>query len=106
MLALSRAHPVFFLARPTGIHWYFPGVAGPPVWFLDVGQTLPADDDRILAQLTAADIVIEEPESFYADRNSRVGAYLAGLCLTETGPYFRVLQKRAGGQACAGAAPR
>ena len=93
ILRLSHARRVFFLARSTGIHHYFPGIAGPQVWFLEVGQTLPADDDRVFAQLVAADIVVEEAEDTYAEHDARVRANLDGLCPGTSGRFFRIRWK-------------
>ena len=105
ILDLARGHPVFFLARATGIHHYFPAISGPQVWFLDIGQTLPADDDRVFAQMAAADIVVEEPESLYAGSNARVRSYLDGLCPRAFGRLFRVRQKPDAARGCAAAPP-
>lgn len=92
VLALAARHRLLLLSYGTGAQQYFPQVQSPDVWFLQVGQLLPADHARLMGQIAGSDVLVEDltgPTDFI-DHDPGVQAALSTMCQTQTMPYFRI----------------
>ncbi|RFB78680.1 hypothetical protein DYH55_15905 [Methylovirgula sp. 4M-Z18] len=94
IVALSAAHPLLMLTYGTGIHHYFPTIQSPQIWFLEVGQQLPSDKDRILAQMRATDIVVTAHNDIVESIDPRLHAELLTMQPIKQGPLFDIWQHR------------
>ena len=95
VLRSSRTHDTFVLSYGSGIHHYFPNVRSPDVWFMQVGQLLPQDEQRVLAQLYKSDSVVEDLTSAtsFIDRDPSIQQFLKTLCISTTTKYFKIWKR-------------
>ncbi|MFC5861894.1 hypothetical protein ACFPT7_06285 [Acidicapsa dinghuensis] len=94
ILNLSKRENVLLLSYGTGAHHYFPTVHSPELWTLQVGQLLPADEDRMLRQIDAAQVVVLDRSSpVYAYADGRVQQRLSHFNRTSLTEYFEVWQR-------------
>jgi hypothetical protein len=100
----SRRHSLLLLTYPTGVHHYFPSVHSPKIWFLEVGQLLPADETRVLSQMAESDVIVTYPVSPYIEQSPPMRAYLATLCPSQLNAFFRIWRRCDNPHAAASAA--
>lgn len=92
ILEISKTKKVLLLSYGTGIHHYFPSIQTPDVWFLRVGQLFPADEQRLLAKIQDADVIVEDlsgPTSAI-DADDNIQSRLSSMCLTDVTANFQV----------------
>jgi hypothetical protein len=92
ILALAAQHHLLLLSYGTGVQQYFPQVHSPEVWFLQVGQLLPADHARLMRQIAGSDVLVEDltgPTDFI-DHDPAIQSDLSTMCRSQTLSYFRV----------------
>jgi len=93
ILERSKRQNLLFLAYSTGAHRYFPTVHSPEIWFTLLGQLLPGDKARVLAQIDAADVVVLDPTSpeavVFVDKD--IQRHLAAFCWRPATSNFQVL---------------
>lgn len=93
ILDLSRRENVLLLSYSTGAHHYFPSIHSPDLWTLQVGQLLPADEDRLLNQIDAAQVVVlDQTSPVYAYADGNIQKRLSRFCKTLSTDYFEVWQ--------------
>ena len=94
ILDLSTRRGLLFLSYGTGVHHYFPGLSSPDVWFLQEGELLPSDTQRVLKQIQQADIVVQDltgTTQFFEEAGTR--AALEPFCVTSSTAFFRVFER-------------
>jgi hypothetical protein len=92
ILEISKTKTVLLLSYGTGAHHYFPSIQTADVWFLRTGQLFPADEQRLLAKIQDADVVVEDlsgPTSAI-DGDDDIQVRLGSMCLTDVTPVFQV----------------
>jgi hypothetical protein len=92
ILEISKTKTVLLLSYGTGVHHYFPSIQTADVWFLRTGQLFPADEQRLLAKIQDADVVVEDlsgPTSAI-DGDDDIQVRLNSMCLTDVTPDFQV----------------
>jgi hypothetical protein len=94
ILEISRRRKLLLLSYGTGIHHYFPSVQNADAWFLQPGQLLPADEQRLLSKMDTAEVVVEDLNgpTVFVDTDEGVQSRLRSLCRTESMANFRVVQ--------------
>jgi len=95
-LEISKTKKVLLFSYGTGVHHYFPSIQTADVLFLRTGQLFPADKQRLLARIQAAEVVVEDlsgPTSAI-DADDEVQARLSSMRLTDAAPNFQVWWKR------------
>lgn len=95
VLNLSSHRYLFMLSYSSGVHNYFPTVQSANVWFLNPGQLLPTDKNRLMYQLEAADVVAYDAHrpSAVVEKDPDVQSYLNSLCLGESTPNFKIWRR-------------
>jgi hypothetical protein len=107
ILDISTRQNLFLLSYGTGIHDYFPTVHSADAWFLNPGQLLPADKDRLMRKLESADVVVYDLRSWsrtgLVDYDLDIQRYLYSLCLTQSTQNFQIWRRKSAegnGQVC------
>ena len=92
ILSLASRQHLLLLSYGTGVHHYFPSVESPQVWFMQVGQLSSADRERVLSQMKAAEVLVEDLSGPTAaiDKDPIIRQQLDSLCLVETNTNFQV----------------
>jgi hypothetical protein len=85
IVAIAATHNVLMMSYATGVHHYYPSLHSTNSWFLVSGLMLPADRERILANMRMADVVVEDTAHFpwFIDRDADVQSELQSMCLTD-----------------------
>jgi hypothetical protein len=97
VVAQSASQHLMLLSYSTSAHHYFPTIQTADAWTVQTGQLLPADMERLLAKIAAADIVVEDlsgPTRLF-EEDPQVGAALREFCLASSTPNFKTYRKRA-----------
>jgi hypothetical protein len=91
ILEIAATHKVLMMSNATGVH-YYPAISSPDAWFLMPNQQLPPDVERIVADVRAADVVVEDTTHvpYFTDRNPEVQAELRSMCLTDVTRDFQI----------------
>jgi hypothetical protein len=95
ILRLSKQAKVLFLSYGTGLHHYYPQIQTPDLGFVQLGQVFPSDEKRLLAQIDASDVVVEDltgPTS-YIEENHDIQLRLKAMCVTETTRNFKIWRR-------------
>ena len=101
LLDLAARRDVLMLTYATGVHHYFPAVHGPRIWVLEVGQLLPQDEARVIAQIKAAQTVATYPDSPYLARDATMRAALGrAMCPIGSDAFLTIWQRRGPDGAC------
>ncbi|WP_353073003.1 hypothetical protein [Tunturiibacter gelidiferens] len=92
ILEIASNHKVLMMSNATGVHNYYPTVGSPDTWFLMPNQQLPTDRERILADVRAAEVVVEDTTHvpYFTDRDPDVQAELRSMCLTDVTRDFQI----------------
>jgi hypothetical protein len=92
IVAIAATHNVLMMSYASGVHHYYPSLHSTDSWFLGLGLILPADRERILANMRAADIVVEDTAHFpwFIDRDPDVQRELQSMCLTDVTRDFQI----------------
>ena len=107
ILDLSQRKNLLLLSYSTGAHHYFPTVHSPDLWVLQVGQLMPSDKARVLAQMDAARVVVLDVTSpiDVVEKDADLQSHLHQLCLIRASASFQVWERPAAGAQCAALAP-
>jgi len=92
ILEIASTNKLLMMSNATGVHGYYPTIGSPDAWFLMPHQQLPADRQRILADIRAADVVVEDTTHvpYFTDRDPDVQAQLRSMCLTDVTRDFQI----------------
>lgn len=94
IVELSARRKLLLLSYGTGVHHYFPSVQTVDAWFLQPGQLFPADEQRLLSKLDAAEVVVEDLSgpTVFIDTDEHVQGRLKSLCHPESMANFRLAE--------------
>jgi hypothetical protein len=87
---------VLMLSYATGVHHYFPQIASPDVWTLDVGEMTDQDLRRVLAQIDVADVIVQDLTSpdVLVDTNADIQRRLDAMCLVSVTADMQIWVRR------------
>lgn len=92
ILEIASTKKLLMMSNATGVHGYYPTISSPDAWFLMPHQQLPADRERIIAGVRAAEVVVEDTTHvpYFTDRDPDVQAQLRSMCLTDVTRDFQI----------------
>jgi hypothetical protein len=97
IIQISTKRKLLVLSYGTGAHHYFPTLENADLWTLQFGQLFDADEQRLVAKVQAAEVVVEDVslgalEVLYYDK--RIQHEFQSLCLTDLTENFQIWWRR------------
>lgn len=92
----SANRKLLLLSYGSGVHHYYPSVHSPDVWFLMPGLVLPAQRERVLADVDASDVIVQalDGSTAFVDSDPDLQRRLRPLCARDLSEDYRIYWRR------------